>query len=129
MEQTNKQTNNAVAKLGSIFLQTLIKQHAIDQLKEALVSILALVTINYIDSGTIIVAVDASGLGQEAVLMQVEKDSNRYKHPVRFESGLWTKEEAKYDAGCCGANGARHSLQYSIVLVLGGVQQSDSSFF
>ena len=58
-----------VAKLGSIFLQTLLKQHAIDQLKEALISALALVTIDYVDGGTIIIAVDASGLGQEVVLI------------------------------------------------------------
>ena len=39
---------------------------------------------------------DASGEGWGAILWQIKEGK---RHPIRYESGLWTDREKKYDAG------------------------------
>ena len=66
-------------------------------LKEALMAALALVKIDYLEgAGAVILAVDASLEGWGAILGQEDKKGK--KHPSRYESGLWNKAEAGYDA-------------------------------
>ena len=65
--------------------------------KEALTNAPALATLHYADdAGEIILAVDASEEGWGAILQQV-KDGKR--HLVRYESGVWSEPEKKYNAG------------------------------
>lgn len=45
--------------------------------------------------GMIILAVDASNTGFGGVLIQ--ENEERKRNPYRFESGLWSKAERKYD--------------------------------
>jgi hypothetical protein len=72
------------------------QRFAMEELKKALTEAPALVTISYAeDAGLIILAVDSSGRGWGACLMQ-EVDGKR--HPARYESGLWTEQEVRYDA-------------------------------
>ena len=79
------------------FVWTQVCDDAMDILKEALKNTPALATLDYTDdAGEIILAVDASGEGWGAILQQVI-DGKRY--PVRYESGLWSEPEKKYDAG------------------------------
>src|SRR5205085_8725313 len=47
--------------------------------------------------GRIVLSVDASLLGFGAILQQEDKHGRR--HPSRYESGLWSGTECKYDAG------------------------------
>ena len=71
--------------------------NAMELLKKALTEAPALSTLDYYEeSGEIVLAVDASGEGWGAILQQ-EKDGAR--HPIRYESGVWTALEKKYDAG------------------------------
>jgi hypothetical protein len=70
---------------------------AMGRLKRALTSAPALVSIIYKDGGTIILAVDASGTGWGAVLMQIDISSGK-RRPVRYESGIWSRAESEYDA-------------------------------
>ena len=66
-------------------------------LNKALTEALALPTLDYSEEGgEIVLAVDASGEGWGAILQQ-EKDGKR--HPIRYESGVWTAPEKKYNAG------------------------------
>jgi hypothetical protein len=70
---------------------------AMDALKMALTQTPALVKIDYSEgAGEIILAADASLQGWGSVLMQLDDKGRR--HPSRYESGLWTKAEASYDA-------------------------------
>ena len=46
--------------------------------------------------GRIVLGIDACGLGFGAILQQEDQESRR--HPVRYESGLWTPAETRYDA-------------------------------
>src|SRR5437588_9899901 len=71
-----------------------------ERVKAALVSAPALKTLCYSpeeDSfvGRIVLGVDACGLGFGAILQQEDWDGKR--HPVRYESGLWTPAESRYD--------------------------------
>ena len=70
---------------------------AMELLKRALTSAPALVSIDYKNGGLIILAVDASGTGWGAVLMQVDLASGK-RRPVRYESGIWSRAEKEYDA-------------------------------
>ena len=83
-----------------------------DMLKEALTNAPALATIDYAENaGEIILAVDASSEDWGTILQQVDNgkkdgtnstDSGKNKgkrHSIRYESGLWTGDEKKYDAG------------------------------
>ena len=78
-----------------------------DTLKEALTIVPALTTIQYpqplengleIEVGEIILAMDASGTGWGAVLMQVDPGMGKC-HPACFESGVWSTAEQNYDMG------------------------------
>jgi len=70
---------------------------AMDALKAALTQAPALVKIDYSEgAGEVILAADASLDGWGSVLMQLDDKGKR--HPSRYESGLWTKAEASYDA-------------------------------
>ncbi len=67
-----------------------------DLLKLALTTLLALVSLDYTEgAGDIILAVDASSEGWGGVLMQIVKGK---KHPSRYESGVRSSTEKKYDA-------------------------------
>jgi RNase H-like domain found in reverse transcriptase/Integrase zinc binding domain/Reverse transcriptase (RNA-dependent DNA polymerase) len=73
---------------------------AMTTVKRALTSAPALVAIDYSDKGgPIILATDASGKGWGAALMQEDSEDKKKRHPVRFESGVWSKAERKYDSG------------------------------
>src|SRR5436853_1445265 len=71
-----------------------------ERLKAALVSTPALETLCYSPEedgfvGRIVLGVDAYGLGFGAILQQEDRDGKR--HPVCYESGLWTPAESRYD--------------------------------
>lgn len=69
---------------------------AMKELQKAITSPPILITIRYgPGAGLVILAVDASEKAWGAVLMQ-ETDSQR--KPARFESGIWSVSEVKYDA-------------------------------
>ena len=73
-------------------------EQAMDMLKDVLMNAPALATIDYAEgAGEIILAVDTSGESWGAILQQTDRDSNRY--PIRYESGMWTEAEKKYDSG------------------------------
>jgi len=50
-----------------------------------------------LDPLLVLIVVDASVLGWGACLMQIKRDGKR--HPARYESGVWSDAEKKYDAG------------------------------
>ena len=73
------------------------QDEAIDTLKMALTQAPALAKIDYLEEGgDIILAVDASKEGWGANLMQIDAEGRR--HPSWYESGLWNKAEAAYNA-------------------------------
>ena len=83
---------------GAEWKWTVQHEVAMFDLKEALTTAPALVSIDYsADAGKVVLAVDASLDGWGAVLQQLERDSKK-RHPVRYESGIWSNAEAKYDA-------------------------------
>ena len=72
-----------------------------EKLKTALSSAPALKPLIYtpeVDGfvGEIVLVVDACGLGFGAILQQEDRENRR--HPVRYERGLWTPAETRYDA-------------------------------
>ena len=72
-----------------------------EKLKRALSSAPALKPLVYTPEddgfvGGIVLGVDAYGLGFGAILQQEDRESRR--HPVRYESGLWTPAETRYNA-------------------------------
>lgn len=70
--------------------------YAMDKMKFELTSPPALISIDYSpDAGAIIYAVDSSLRGWGGALMQIR---GKKKHPVRYESGIWSDQERKYDA-------------------------------
>lgn len=65
-------------------------------LKNKLTSPPALRSLDYaFTASLIILALDASLKGWGAILMQIFE--NR-RHPIRYESGAWSKQEQNYDA-------------------------------
>ena len=69
---------------------------AMDLLKLALTTSPTLVSLDYSEEvGEIILAVDASLEGWGRVLMQLVQGK---RHPSRYESGIWSSAEKKYDA-------------------------------
>jgi hypothetical protein len=82
---------------------------AFQYLKDSLTTAPALKTLNTsLDGGRIIVAVDASLGGWGAVLMQ--EDKNSFRHPCRYESGIWNDTERRYDAGKRECRGLMRAL-------------------
>ena len=86
---------------------------AMDLLKFALTSHPALVSLDYTErAGDIILAVDASLEGWGGVLMQLVKGK---RHSSRYESGIWSSSEKKYDATkreCRGVLKALKKVRY-----------------
>jgi hypothetical protein len=83
------------------------QQASMDILKEALTSAPALRTLKYSEAaGEIIIAVDAS----LAVLQQIDPTTGK-RHPSRYESGLWTEQESRYDAGKRECRGVLKALK------------------
>jgi hypothetical protein len=73
------------------------QQISMDTLKTALCSTPALVSISYEEPlRAIILAVDGSKKGWGAVLMQLGLNNNR--HPIRYESGVWSESERSWDS-------------------------------
>jgi len=91
------------------FVWTDEQRAAMDKLKIALTTAPALIPIDYESGREIIVMVDASGKGFGIALMQIGEDSHR--HPVRYDSGLWTPAERKYDAVKLECRGLLHALK------------------
>ena len=77
------------------------QERAMEKLKTALSSAPVLQPLVYKPAddgfvGGIVLGVDACGLGFGMILQQEDRESRR--HPVRYESGLWTLAETRYDA-------------------------------
>jgi hypothetical protein len=84
------------------------------RLKTALVTTPALKPIVYTPDasgslGRILLGVDASKLGYGAILQQ--EDENGKRHPSRYESGLWTAAETRYDAVKLECHGLLRALK------------------
>ena len=72
-------------------------QQAMNKLKEALTTPPTLITLEFSPSaGIIVVTVDASKIGWGGILQQ-EREDGRLR-PSRYESGIWSDAERKYDA-------------------------------
>lgn len=65
-----------------------------EDLKKAITSAPVLITLDYSSGRQIFLCVDASSQGGGACLEQVSEDGKR--HPVRFESTLWSAAESKW---------------------------------
>ena len=80
------------------FVWGLEQDRAMDELKTRITSAPALVTIEYEkESGEVFIGTDASLVGWGGHLSQTGRNGRR--HPSRFESGIWTPAQSKYDAG------------------------------
>jgi hypothetical protein len=79
------------------FEWTYVEKQAMEHLKRTLTSAPALVSIDYTEPiRKIILAVDGSKKGWGAVIMQL--DLNGHRHPIRFESGVWSTTERNWDS-------------------------------
>jgi len=85
------------------------QQEAMDKLKLALTRVPAIKAIDYASSGRIVLSVDSSLLGWGAILQQ--EDDMKKRHPARYESGIWTDAEKKYDAGKLECRGLLKALK------------------
>ena len=84
--------------------------HAMEVLKNRLSNAPVRVKIDYTEKGgEIVLSVDASGMAWGAALMQTRKD--RLRHIACFESGLWSVQERKYDAGKLECRALLHALK------------------
>lgn len=81
-----------------------------DELKRALTTAPALKPIDYNFVGVIYLSVDSSLLGWGAILQQEAEIDNKKRHPARYESGIWTEAERKYDAGKLECRGLLKAL-------------------
>ena len=83
---------------SAVFVWTVERQRAMDKLKDLLTNAPVLVTLDYSPTaGLIILSCDAcTKIGWGAIIQQVREDGK--KHPARYESGLWSDAERKYDA-------------------------------
>jgi len=83
---------------GIRFTWTSEHQHAMDELKRKITEAPVLVSLDFSLSALLIVLhVDASStIGWGAILSQLQ--SNGELHPARYESGIWSDTERKYDA-------------------------------
>lgn len=87
------------------------QQEAMDDLKNALTSPPALRPIDYEEGGAIVLSVDSSLQGWGAILQQAEPEEPKKRHPSRYESGLWTDPERKYDSGKLECRGLLKALK------------------
>ena len=70
------------------------KQHAIDSLKAAVISSLAIRPIDYSSTNKVILAIDSSFIACGWILSQL--DDNSQQQPSRFGSITWTALESRY---------------------------------
>jgi hypothetical protein len=103
-KEEGKGIKGAVRKEEEEFRWGKEQQQAMDKLKKALVTAPALRPLIYKGHtvGIIVLGVEASLLVYGAILQQ--EDSAGKRHPCRYESGLWSEAEWRYDAGkleCC----------------------------
>src|SRR5258705_13693090 len=82
-----------------------------DDLKDVLTHAPALKPINYKADRKIILSVDSSQLGWGAILQQEEKPESKKRHPARYENGLWSVAEKKYDSGKLECRGLLRALK------------------
>src|SRR5258705_10704901 len=87
------------------------QQAAMDDLKDARTHAPALKPINYKADGKIILSVDSSQLGWGAILQQEEKPESKKRHPARYENGLWSVADKKYDSGKLECRGLLRALK------------------
>ena len=59
--------------------------------------------------GKVVLGIDTCGLGFGAILQQ--EDRGQKRHPVRYESGLWTPAERRYDAVKLECRGLLRALE------------------
>ena len=91
---------------------------AMDLLKLALTTLPALVSVDYIaEVGDIIFTIDASLEGWGGVLIQLVQGK---RHPSRYESGIWSSVEKKYDATKQKCRGVFESSKKVQVLAIWG---------
>ena len=91
------------------------QQEAMDDLKQALITAPAMKPIDYEASGKIVLLVDSSLIGWGAILQQEDDSDTKQWHLSRYENGLWTPAEQKYDGAnlkCRGLLKALKKLQY-----------------
>ena len=75
------------------------QQNTMNVLKLKLISALILAFLNYSEEADmIILVVDVSDDGWDAVLMQILKNSKQLKHIIRFKSSVWNSQKQMYDA-------------------------------
>jgi len=88
----------ALFRKGVKFVWSSSCQLAMDELKRRITQAPVLVSLDFSSSAlTIILHVDAStSIGWGAILSQVQPDG--LVRPARFESGMWSEAERKYDA-------------------------------
>lgn len=87
------------------------QQAAMDDLKCALTSPPVLMPIDYETGGGIVLSVDSSLMGWGAILQQAEVSNPKRRHPSRFESGIWSSAEKKYDSGKLECRGLLRALK------------------
>jgi len=80
-----------------------------EQLKHALTTALVLVSLDYNSSFMIFLVVDGLGTGWGCTLEQADKNGKR--HLARYESGIWSVAERKYDAVKLECRALLHALK------------------
>jgi len=91
---------------------------AMKTLKHAITTAPALVQLDYSEgAGLIILAVDGCKNGWGCGLMQLDVQGRR--HPCRFESGIWSRAEQKYDSGKLECRALLHALKKCRVYLYG----------
>src|SRR5205085_12588590 len=115
---TNANTKTKAGKRRGVAEEEFVwggdQARAMRKLKEALISAPALKPLVYTPEedgfiGGIVLGVDTCGLGFGAILQQ--EDRERRRHPVRYERGLWTPAEARYDAVKLECRGLMRALK------------------
>jgi hypothetical protein len=99
-------------KKGVMFHWGTYQQEAMDILKLKLTNPPALVSIDYESGDEIVLGVDASLEGWGSNLLQIR---DKKRHPVRYESGIWSDAEKRYDATkreCRGVLKALKKVRY-----------------
>src|SRR5262249_25829725 len=92
------------------FVWTAERQRAMDQLKERLTTAPVLTSLDYESMRAIHLNVDASTtIGWGAIISQAQEDGSR--RPARYESGVWSDAEKKYDAVTLECRGLLKALK------------------
>lgn len=97
---------------GVVFHWGVDQQEAMDILKLKLTNPPALVSIDYESGDEIVLGVDASLEDWGSHLLQIR---DKKRHPVRYESGIWSEAEKRYDATkreCRGVLKALKKVRY-----------------